>query len=108
MLGGAMRQAGVLAAAGLYAIEHHRPRLADDHANARLLAERLGAEAPESNIVMVDLRGAIDADAAVKRARDLGVLVNAVGPRRLRLVTHLDVDRAACERAAELLHGAVN
>ena len=104
LLGGGMRQAGILAAAGLYALEHHRARLVEDHANARRIAEKLGAERPDSNIVMVDLRdGAPDGATFVARARAEGVLVNAVGPRRVRLVTHLDVDAAACERAAETL-----
>jgi threonine aldolase len=112
MLGGGMRQAGILAAAGLHALEHHRERLAEDHANARRLAERLATAsravvdvaAIETNIVMLDLPGnAPDAATVVARARDEGVLVNAVGPRRLRLVTHLDVDAPACDRAAEIL-----
>jgi threonine aldolase len=101
MFGGGMRQAGILAAAGLHALEHHRARLADDHANARRLAERLGAAVPDTNIVMLDVKA--DAAEAVARARAEGVLVNAVGPRRLRLVTHLDVDAKACDRAAEVL-----
>ena len=112
LLGGGMRQAGILAAAGLHAIEHHRARLADDHASARLLAERLATskrvsvalETVESNIVMFDLApGAPDAAALVARAKSEGVLTNAVGPRRVRLVTHLDVDARACEKAADIL-----
>jgi len=107
--GGGMRQAGILAAAGLYALEHNRARLAEDHANARRLAEKLGAvkgfrvEAPDTNIVMLDLEaGAPDAETLVGRARGEGVLVNAVGPRRIRLVTHLDVDAKGIDRAAEV------
>jgi threonine aldolase len=113
MLGGGMRQAGILAAAGLYALEHHRARLVDDHQNARLLAERL-AETPgirvdlatvETNIVIGDLGDKVAGGAAgfVERARAGGVLLNAIGPRRFRLVTHLDVDRAGCERAVGVL-----
>jgi threonine aldolase len=108
-----MRQAGVLAAAGLFAIDHHVARLADDHANARRFAEALRS-APgvtldlstvESNIVIWDLtpEARIDGAELVRRARDRGVLLNAVGARRLRAVTHLDVDGAACARGAEIL-----
>jgi threonine aldolase len=109
MFGGGMRQAGILAAAGLYALEHHRARLAEDHANARKLAERLASArgltvdlaSVASNIIMVDCEG--DAAALVGRARAEGVLANPVGPHRVRLVTHLDVDARACARAAEVL-----
>jgi len=110
MHGGGMRQAGILAAAGLYAIEHHRARLAEDHANARALAEAL-AGAPnvavdlarvQTNIVMIDLaRGT--ADAAVARAREQGVLLGTAGAQRIRAVTHLDVGRDACLRAARVI-----
>jgi threonine aldolase len=110
MHGGGMRQAGIVAAAGLYALEHHRARLAEDHANARALAEAL-AGAPnleidlarvQTNIVMMDLsRGT--ADAIVARAREHGVLLGTAGARRIRAVAHLDVDRAACLRAAQVI-----
>jgi threonine aldolase len=99
-LGGGMRQVGVLAAAGLHALDHHLDRLADDHEHARLLAEALGASRPDTNIVVLELP---DAPAVVAGAKEQGVLVSAVGPRTLRLVTHLDVDRAGAERAAEVL-----
>lgn len=112
MLGGGMRQAGVLAAAALWALDNNVARLAEDHANARLLAERL-AEIPgvsinlervETNIVMVDLATRLPAaDAVVEALKTRGVLCLPVGPRRLRLVTHLDADRAACERAVEVV-----
>jgi threonine aldolase len=94
MLGGAMRQAGVLAAAALYALDHHVERLADDHANARHLAEGLQGlagvtpEAPQTNMVFVEL-SAEKAPGAVERLRAAGVL--CTGQARLRLVTHLDV-----------------
>jgi threonine aldolase len=112
MLGGGMRQAGLLAAACLYALEHNVARLADDHANARRFAEGL-AKLPgvavdlagvETNIVIWDLTPECPLDAAgfVARAREHGLLVNSVGPRRLRAVTHLDVDAKACNAAAEL------
>jgi threonine aldolase len=101
-LGGGMRQAGVLAAAGLYALEHHVERLAEDHAHARLLAERLGQDPArvETNMVVVD---GVPAPAVAEAARAEGVLVGQAGPRKLRLVTHLDVDRAGVERAADVL-----
>jgi threonine aldolase len=116
MLGGALRQAGVLAAAGVYALDHHVERLADDHANARLIGERLAAcagveldlDALETNIVVFRLgAGAPDAATVVARAAEREVLVMAFGPRTVRAVTHLDVSRADCERAAEALAEAV-
>jgi threonine aldolase len=109
MLGGGMRQAGVVAAAGLYALEHHLARLAEDHANAGRLADRLGAAAPETNMVLYDIpaRSGCDADELMRRCRAEGVLLGAVGPRRLRLVTHLDIDTAACDRAAAVILGAL-
>ena len=116
MLGGAMRQSGVLAAAGLHALEHHVERLAEDHANARLIGERLAAcdgvaldlAALETNIVVFGLReGAPDAATVVARAAERDVQVMAFGPRTVRAVTHLDVGRDDCERAADALADAV-
>jgi len=104
MLGGGMRQAGVLAAAGLYALEHHVDRLREDHANAARLCEGLAAlglrvEAPpETNIVMFH---ADDAAALQRAAWARGVRINPPSGTRLRAVTHLDVDRAGIERALE-------
>jgi threonine aldolase len=118
MLGGGMRQAGILAAAGLYALDHHRKRLVEDHQNARLLGERLaGAKhyrvdlaTVESNIVIAELDERVPGGASglVERAKKEGVLLNSVGPRKIRLVTHLDVDRAGCERAAAVLERAAS
>jgi len=109
-LGGGMRQSGVLAAAALYALDHHLDRLADDHANARLLADRLAGcgavrpSVPETNIVMIDLARAGDtAEAVIPKLARAGVLVVPFGARRLRAVTHLDVTRADVERAADLI-----
>jgi threonine aldolase len=101
-LGGGMRQAGVLAAAGRYALEHHLRRLADDHEHARLLAGAAGADPStvDTNIVLVDVD---DAPAVADKAKGEGVLISPVGPRQLRLVTHLGVDRSAVDRAAEVL-----
>ena len=109
MAGGAMRQAGFLAAAANWALDHHVARLADDHALARRLADGLAGlegvqvEPPQSNILFVDLTGAA-------RARSAGLLdhlaangVLATGLYRLRFVTHLDVDAAGIDRAAGLI-----
>jgi threonine aldolase len=101
MLGGAMRQAGIVAAACLYALDHHVERLAEDHANARVLAEGLAdlglRVAPvESNIVLVDVE---DATGLLGRLANAGVEVSPLGPGRIRCVTHLDVDREGIERA---------
>ncbi|HCT60090.1 MULTISPECIES: low specificity L-threonine aldolase [Acidobacterium] len=110
MLGGGMRQAGVLAAAGLIALEEMPKRLPEDHANARLLAERiadckeveLDLEAVETNIVIFTLRGQGDAAALVARLKQRGVAASAVGPHAVRFVSHRNVDRAACEQAAQV------
>ena len=112
MLGGAMRQSGILAAAGLWALENNLARLAEDHANARLLAERLAGlrgvsldlATVQSNIVIFRMEeGAPDAATVVARAQELGVLVSAFAARTVRAVTHLDVARADCELAADRL-----
>jgi threonine aldolase len=101
-MGGGMRQAGVLAAAGLYALEHNVERLAEDHEHAKLLAEACGVDPAtvQSNIVVVEVP---DAPAVVAQAREQDVVVSAVGPRALRLVTHLDVSRSDAEQAATVL-----
>src|SRR4051794_32075062 len=101
-MGGGMRQVGVLAAAALHALDHHVERLADDHEHAKLLADACGMDPSltETNIVVVDVP---DAPAVVAEAREQGVLLGAVGPTKVRLLTHLDVDRAAVEQAAKVL-----
>src|SRR3954470_20620 len=101
-LGGGMRQVGILAAAGLHALDHHLERLADDHEHARLLAEACGVDpaAVDTNIVVVPRSDAVDFVAA---AREAGVLISAVGPSTVRLVTHLDVTRDDAEKAAAVL-----
>ena len=101
-MGGGMRQVGILAAAGLYALDHHVERLAEDHAHARLLAEACGVDpaSVDTNIVVVPRT---DAAAFVAAARDAGVLVATVGPTAVRLVTHLDVTRDDAEKAAAVL-----
>jgi threonine aldolase len=109
-LGGGMRQVGILAAAGDYALTHHIGRLADDHARARRLA---GALAPYgivdagrvvTNIVPLDFsKSTVDAPTLGAAARERGVLVSVLGPRVGRLVTHLDVDDAGVDRAVAVL-----
>lgn len=101
-LGAGMRQVGVLAAAGLHALDHHVERLAEDHAHARILAEAVGVDPAvvDTNIVVVDRD---DAAAFVAAAEEKGVRIATVGPRTVRLVTHLDVTREDAERAAVVL-----
>jgi threonine aldolase len=111
-----MRQAGILAAAGLYALDHNVARLADDHARAKRLAIDLAdagpglvdAERVETNIVPLDLSATtFDSATLAARCRADGVLVSAVGPHRVRLVTHLDVDDAGVEHALTVLSRAL-
>lgn len=99
-LGGGMRQAGILAAAGTYALDHHLGLLAADHRRARELAAALGAGAPDTNIVLVDVSEPVD---VVMRAMEREVLLSAFGPNRIRMVTHLDVDDEGVAKAAEVL-----
>jgi threonine aldolase len=111
MLGGGLRQAGVLAAAALHALDHHVERLAEDHANARLLAEGLrgldgvAVTPPQTNIVFVDV---VPAKAAglVERLKAAGVL--CTGLYRIRFVTHLDVSRQDIERAVPVIRAALH
>jgi len=100
--GAGMRQVGILAAAGSYALAHNVKRLADDHARAKRLAEALGGDPrlTETNIVVLTVP---DAAAVAGAAREQDVLVSALGPRFLRLVTHLDVDDEGIDKAIEIL-----
>jgi threonine aldolase len=111
-LGGGMRQSGILAAAALYGLEHNWPRLADDHANARLLAEKLGAlpgvavdlGATRTNIVIFDVAGTGRSAADVAAESETrGVWLVPFGETRLRAVTHIDVSREQVSRAADIL-----
>ncbi|MGH7567366.1 MAG: threonine aldolase family protein [Gemmatimonadales bacterium] len=110
-LGGGMRQSGILAAAGLYALDHNFARIGEDHDHARRLSDRLAdcpavrPSTPETNIVMLDLLRERDtSETVVPRLAREGVLVVPFGPRRLRAVTHLDVTRQDADRAADTIH----
>ncbi len=112
MLGGAMRQSGFYAAAGIHALEHHLSRLTEDHANARIIGEHLAESGRvaldldrlETNILVFHLRaGEAGAARLTAAARERGVLALAFGPDTVRVVTHRDVSRADCERAADVL-----
>jgi threonine aldolase len=119
MAGGAMRQAGILAAAGSYALAHNIDRLADDHANAHLLATELlrgddvelDLATVQTNIVvfsLVERRGVPDAATFVERCRERGVLLNPFGPRVVRAVTHLDVSADGCRAAAKVMRAVAD
>ncbi len=113
-MGGAMRQSGILCAGALHALDHHRARLADDHANARRLAHGIAEMSGlsidpttvETNIVVFDVDSG-GAEAFCARAAGAGVLVSAVGPTSVRAVTHLDLEAAAIDAALPALAGAV-
>jgi threonine aldolase len=114
--GAGMRQVGILAAAGLFALDANLARLADDHENARLLAAAVAQVRPDvvsvanvaTNIVVLDLRSGPTASELAERAREQGVLVSVVGPTTARLVTHLDVDRAGIDRASGVLRSLLS
>lgn len=107
MLGGAMRQVGILCAAGLYALEHHLGRIGEDHANARRFAEGVSTidgvsvelASVQTNIVLLDVP---DAPAFAEAMKARGVLLSPFGPQTIRVVTHLDVSEADIDRAVEV------
>jgi threonine aldolase len=112
LFGGGMRQAGVLAAAALYALDHHVERLKEDHANARILAEAVtdadGLSLPmpdvDTNIVYMELERELGpAHQMVAALKEKGVLTHATAPQVIRMCTHLDVSSAQAERAAEVI-----
>jgi threonine aldolase len=114
LFGGAMRQVGYMAGACVFAMDHHIDRLAEDHANARLLGEAVAAVpgfklAPprvETNLVWFDVEPAFGAaPGVVARLKEKGLLVSALGSQTVRACTHLDVTRADCERAAAAIRG---
>jgi threonine aldolase len=115
-LGGGMRQAGVLAAAGLIALQHSPSKLAGDHANAKILAQaaaqipgfKLNPANVQTNIVICDITGTSMTSRELSALlRNYGVLADGVGPDQLRFVTHLDVSRMECEKAAAILASAL-
>ena len=119
MAGGAMRQAGILAAAGSYALEHNIDRLADDHANAQIVATELlrgddveiDRSTVQTNIVvfsLVERKGVPDAATFVDRCRERGVLLNVFGPRVVRAVTHLDLTADDCRAAAKVMRAVAD
>jgi threonine aldolase len=101
-MGGGMRQAGILAAAGLHALDHHVERLAEDHEHAKVLAEACGVDPAEVETNIVVVRRS-DAPEFVAKAGEAGVRVSAVGPAAVRIVTHLGVTKADADRAAQVL-----
>ena len=111
LYGGGMRQVGVIAAAALYAIDHHIDRLAEDHANARLLADAIEnspglslAHEVQTNLVFFDVDPNLgSAEDFVSAMQEQGVLARTTAPGRIRLVTHLDVSRSQAERAAAVI-----
>ena len=112
LFGGAMRQAGILAAACLYAMDHHFERLADDHAHARLLGDafsvvpglKLAPPKVETNLVWVEVDPEMSTPQAIAaRLKEHGVLVSPLGENVIRACTHLDVSREQCEQAAEII-----
>jgi threonine aldolase len=113
-LGGSLRQAGICAAACLYALDHNVDRLAEDHANARSLARGLSqvsglvVEEPETNLVFFDTRASgMAAETLAEQVRREGVSVSTVGPYRVRACTHLDVDAAGVELAVQVIAAAL-
>ena len=116
MLGGGMRQVGILCAAALYALEHHRARLAEDHANARRLAAglagiagvRVDADKVDTNIVIFEVAGPALAPSWRAGPRRARVRLHAIAPTRLRAVTHLDVDAAGIDRAIAAVRAALS
>ena len=114
-LGGGMRQAGILAAAGLLALEDMPARLPEDHRNARLLAEavalcpaaEIDLDTVQTNIVIFRLRDQGNAAAFVAKLRDQGILTSAIGPHAVRFVTHMDVSAEQCRKAARICTDAL-
>ena len=111
MFGGGMRQAGIIAAAARYALENNFGRLAEDHKNARVIAEALrgipfvgiNPDDVETNIVVFTVNSAASPDDLLARLKERGVLLSRIGPRKLRAVTHLDVSPSDAEKAADVI-----
>jgi threonine aldolase len=116
LFGGGMRQAGILAAAALYAMDHHIDRMAEDHSNAQLIAQavmetpglRLAPPEVETNLIWIDVDQTLGTAKEVSaKLREHGVWIYALGPQRLRACTHLDVSREQAERTAEVIRTVV-
>lgn len=112
VMGGGMRQAGFLAAAGIYALDHHIERLTDDHAHARILAAALselpwvgGIRPVQTNIVIFDLAPPLTPAVFLEYLKKNGIVASAFGPQTIRFVTHLDVSREMVERVVKVLRG---
>ena len=112
LFGGGMRQAGIIAAGALYALEHHVDRLAEDHANAKKLADAISGiaglevvgERVDTNIVIFRVEPKLGTSAEFcTRLKERGLLMLAIGPQQVRAVTHLDVDETDTARAGEIL-----
>jgi threonine aldolase len=116
LFGGGMRQVGIIAAAGLYAVKNNIPRLAEDHVNAKFMATGLNSfsifdidmSRVETNIVVAKITTGETSDKVAERMKTVGVLAIPFGPKKLRFVTHLDVSRASCEEALGLLNTVLN
>jgi threonine aldolase len=111
VMGGGMRQAGFLAAAGLYALQHHVNRLGEDHEHARMLAETLSNQPytanirpVETNIVIFDLTPPWTPATFIARLAEMGVKVSGFGPQTIRMVTHLDVSREMVAQVQQKLN----
>lgn len=116
LFGGGMRQVGLIAAAGLYAVKHNIPRLAEDHTNAKYLAAELNTlesldidmSRVETNIVVLHLKMDMNSTQLAEKFKSVGVLALPFGPKKMRLVTHLDVSRAQCEDAVERIRSILS
>ncbi|UCE25859.1 MAG: low specificity L-threonine aldolase [Candidatus Zixiibacteriota bacterium] len=116
LFGGGMRQVGILAAAGLYALKNNIPRLADDHANAKFLAEGLAEfetfdipmDRVQTNIVLANIVSDSSAEDVLAEMKQVGVLAVPFGPKQIRMVTHLDASRADCQEALERMKTVIN
>jgi threonine aldolase len=114
LFGGALRQSGMLAAAALYALDHHLDRLADDHANAKMMADAIAGAGgctvvpPDTNIVMIDLPAGRKTDPIVEAAKKAGVAISEWSATRIRLVTHLDVSPEDCRKASDVIVGVLD
>jgi threonine aldolase len=113
LFGGALRQSGILAAAALYALDHHLDRLAEDHATANMMADAIGGAGgctvvpPDTNIVMIDLPPVNKTDPVVEAAKKAGVAISEWSATRIRLVTHLDVSTEDCRKAGDVIARAL-